>query len=141
MGLTEEEAFEKYKLAPLSLRRSIAMLSFIFRCVRGSAPERCCSLFSLSPSTNVCNTRRQKALHTAQLVDPVGPNSGAVLRRSVYGLIAFWNALPADVVAVDNVKKFQSMIQNAASEAMRRGASISDICALKFIHKRYGDVS
>jgi len=139
MGLSEVEAFEKYKLAPLSLRRSIAMLGFIFRCVRGNAPERCCSLFNLSFRIHNYNTRRQKALHSAQLVDPVGPKSGAVFRRSVYGLIAFWNALPPDVVAVDNVKIFQGMIQDAALDAIKSGASISDVCALKFIHRRYGD--
>ena len=137
IGLTEEQAFLKYKLAPLSLRRSIAMLGFIYRCVRGIAPVRCCSLFTLSTATPNYNTRRQRALHSLQLTDPIVPKSGVALRRSVYGLVAFWNALPSDVVSADSVKKFQGMIQNAALEAITQGCSIPDACALKYIHVRY----
>jgi hypothetical protein len=108
------------------------------KCVRGTAPARCCSLFSLRSDTHSYNTRRQKGLHSAQLVDPIVPSSGAALRRSVYGLIAYWNALPSDVIAADSVKVFQGMIQDAALDAIKKGCSISDMCALKFIHVRYG---
>ena len=77
-------------------------------------------------------------MHSLQLTDPIVPNSGAALRRSVYGLVAFWNALPSDVVSADSVKKFQGMIQNAALESITQGCSIPDVCALKYIHVRYG---
>jgi hypothetical protein len=56
----------------------------------------------------------------------------------VYGLIAYWNALPSDVIAADSVKKFQGMIQDEALNVIKQGCSISDVCALKFIHVRYG---
>ena len=114
------------------------MLGLIFRCVRGLAPARCCSLFGLSSIGHGYATRRQTALHSAQLVDPIVPSSGAVLRRSVYGLVAYWNALPSDVITVDSVKKFQGMIQVAALDSIKQGSSILDVCALKFIHVRYG---
>ena len=114
------------------------MLGFIFGCVRGLAPARCCSLFNLSSATHSYNTRRQRALHSLQLVDPIAPNTGAVLRRSVYGFIAYWNELPSDVIATDLVSKFQGMIQDAALDAIKKGCSISDMCALKFIHVRHG---
>ena len=45
MGIEQVTAFLEYNLAPLSLRWSIAILGFIYKCVMGLAPSRCCSLF------------------------------------------------------------------------------------------------
>jgi hypothetical protein len=44
--ISPSEAFLSHNLGPLSLRRSIAMLGFIYKCVRGLAPVLCCSLFT-----------------------------------------------------------------------------------------------
>ena len=49
-----------------------------------------------------------------QIVNPIVYDSGMPLREPVFGLISFWNALPADVVYAPNVKIFQAMMQDAA---------------------------
>ena len=73
-----------------------------------------------------------------QLVDPVRGSSSPMLARSILGLVAYWNHLPADVILAPCVKTFQSRITDLAKEAVCKGSSIYDLCALKFIHVPYG---
>ena len=130
------EAFLTYNLAPLSLRRSIALLGFIYRCVHRLAPEKCCELFELNVRRN--DTRSSDTLHPFQLVDPIGPGSSTLFSRSIWGLVAFWNHLPRDAVLAGSVRNFQKLITSAAMDAVRGGCSRTDLCALHFIHVRYG---
>ena len=137
MKLSPSEAFLSHNLAPLSLRRSIAMLGFLYKCVRGVAPTLCCSLFTLDNRRNE-NLRSNERLHKFQLVDPVGVSASPLLRRSIYSLVTFWNHLPQDVITASSIKSFQSRISDLAKEAVRKGCSIDDLCALKFIYVCYG---
>ena len=136
IGLTWSEAFLTYNVAPLSLRRSIALLGFIYRCVRRLAPAKCCELFELDQRQS--NLRSSERLHPFQLKDPVGPGSSPLLCRSLWGLVAFWNHLPLDTITAPMVKDFQKLITEGARDAVRSGYSKSDLCALHFIHVRYG---
>ena len=131
------EAFLSYNVAPIALRRSFAMLAFIFRCVKGLAPEKCRALFELDHRRNN-SLRSNSRFHGLQLIDPVGVDTTSRLSRSVWGLIAFWNHLPKDVVAKSTVKSFQKLLQNGVKDAARQGSSLEDLCALHFIHVRYG---
>ena len=88
VGLSEKVAFLDHNIGPLSLRRSIAMLGFIYRCVHGQAPRPCCILFTLNEHRNVA-LRSSSRLHTLQLVDPVKGSSSPMMRRSILGLVAF----------------------------------------------------
>ena len=137
VGMSQSEAFLSHNLAPLSLRRSIAMLGFIYRCVRNLAPEPCCFLFSIDHRRNSA-LRSNSRLHQHQLVDPVDRSTTPLLSRSVLGLVLFWNNLPKDAVYAPTVKDFQRYITDAAKDAVRQGCSIDDLCALKFIYVRYG---
>ena len=109
VGMSQSEAFLSHNLAPLSLRRSIAMLGFIYRCVRNLAPEPCCSLFSIDHRRNSA-LRSNSRLHQHQLVDPVDRSTTPLLSRSVLGLVLFWNNLPKDAVYAPTVKDFQRYI-------------------------------
>ena len=71
-------------------------------------------------------------------MDPVGVSASPLLRRSIYSLVTFWNHLPTDVITAPSVKSFQRRITDLAKEAVTKGCSIDDLCALKFIYVRYG---
>ena len=73
-----------------------------------------------------------------QLIDPVRGSSSPLMSRSILGLVAYWNRLPADVIFASSVKTFQSRITDLAKEAVSKGSSIDDLCALMFIHVPYG---
>ena len=137
VGLSPSEAFLSHNLGPLSLRRSIAMLGFIYKCVRGLAPVLCCSMFTLDHRRNQ-NLRSNDRLHKFQLVDPVGVSASPLLRRSIYSLVTFWNHLPKDVITAPSVKSFQSRITDLAKQAVSKGCRMNDLCALNFIYVRYG---
>ena len=82
--------------------------------------------------------RSNTRLHQYQLEDPVGVTASPILQRSIYSLVTFWNHLPQDVILAPSVESFQGRINDLAKEAVHKGCSIEDLCALKFIHVRYG---
>ena len=73
-----------------------------------------------------------------QLVDPVIGSSSPMMARSILGFVAYWKHLLADVIFAPCVKTFQSRITDLAKEAVCKGCSIVDLCALKFIYVPYG---
>ena len=87
VGLSEQDAFMKHNIGPLSLRRSIAMLGFIYRCVRGQAPKPCCSLFTL-------DVHRNPALRSQKVTAAGGKPSTWVTaggtRRAEFDQISFF---------------------------------------------------
>ena len=137
VGVSWIEAFLTYNVAPTRLRRSFAMLGFIFRCVYRLAPEKCCDLFELDTRRN-SNLRSNSRLHNLQLVDPCGLDRTSRLSRSVWNLVAYWNHMPKDAVYSSSVKAFQKLLTEAAKDAVRQGCSFEDLCDLHFIHFRYG---
>ena len=88
MGGSERDSLLRHNLASLKLRRCFAMLGFIFKCVRGFAPKRCCALFTRDTSEPVFDTRRSDRFHSLQVIDPVSFGRSVLLKRSIYGLIA-----------------------------------------------------
>jgi len=138
MECSEIEAFLKHRMAPLPLRRKIAILGFIFKCVHRTAPRSCIDLFNRRLVVATFDTRMRRSLHSLQFIDPVSFDATTLLSRSIYGMVLFWNRLPSDVVCVDSVHKFQSVITKAAVDAVKRGCSISDLGDLRWIAYRYG---
>ena len=126
MGVTEQEAYLNFNLAPLALRRNFAMLGFIFKCVKGLAPKRCQTLFERKASSTLHTTRFQDHRHPLQLFDPIVFHPTDILKRSVYGLVVIWNALPEEIVSRNEVKLFHTSLTIWAKEVLQGGSSIPD---------------
>ncbi len=75
VGLTELEALERYRLAPLPIRRDIAMLGLIHRVCHGYAPAPLAELFErreVPQLQAIAATRGSKGRHDKQLMDFIG---------------------------------------------------------------------
>lgn len=115
VGPTESSAFLEFGLAPLRLRRCIAMLGAIHRCVHGKAHPDLRGLFQPEQRpTGSPKTRRATRLHSKQLKDHCDSSQSASLQRSVWGLVRVWNELPVQAVELTNVGKFQRFLQHIA---------------------------
>ena len=91
-GISEERALGEFNLAPLSVRRDIAMLGLIHRTVLGSGPAQFKVLFEKDVRSRDHVTRLQKSRHSKQLVEHRGGLE--ILQRSALGLTSVYNLLP-----------------------------------------------
>ena len=117
LDLSDEQALSTHNLAPLSMRRDIAMLGLLYKVSRNTAPRPLQALFSLLPATLAEHgflSARQS--HQRQIFDPVEPSHLTIIRRSVFGLIRVWNGLSEALVEAKTVKIFQRLLQKHAKE-------------------------
>ena len=124
VGLNELEALEKYNLAPLGVRRDVALLGVVHRTVLGKGPPQFRRWFyPAEPVKHSYPTRYQntKAKHGKQLHDYLDSNQTAFLRRSPLGLPRVYNELPAETVAYNTVKKIQSALQGLVLQTALAG--------------------
>ena len=121
LDLTEEEALKKYHLAPLSVRRDVAMLGVVRRTVLNKGPVHFKRWFFPAERAHTFPTRLQGAKHGRQLHDYLDGTHSALLRRSALGLPRVYNSLPAEVVGLQTVKEFQRALQTLVREAVQRG--------------------
>ena len=113
LDITEEDAIVQFNLAPLSVRRDVAMLGLIHRAVLGHGPEQLKQFFHRSPEgPRTCKSRLAARRHNKQLVDPRNCAFLEITRRSALGLVAVYNLLPQVAVDITSVKAFQSQLQN-----------------------------
>ncbi len=112
IGVTEIEALEHFGLAPLCVRRDIAMLGFLHKAAHGKAHPQVCTLLPVAP---VHERSRWTATfanrHRFQLLEHFQFRSTDVVRRSAFGRITLFNALPQRVVELP-VKQFQRALQD-----------------------------
>ncbi len=124
LELSEFEALERFKLAPLCTRRDIGMLGLLHRISKGDAPTQLAELFPKSPPARP-RFGPQSRLHATvqrhdqQFVERTGHTD--VFRRSLFGLVASYNLLPQSVVDISCVSAFQSRLQKAILKVARRG--------------------
>ncbi len=118
VGLTELDALQQYRLAPLPVRRDIAMLGMIHRVCHGRAPAPLAALFTprappRSTGRSWGTVLRGAALrHHKQLTDYIGMGGHTdVIRRSCFGLVTVWNMLPANVAESKTTKACQRSLQ------------------------------
>ena len=122
LALSEEVALERYKLAPLSARRDMAMLGLLHRVVLGEVSEQLRALFPIRPFTTDTTrptTRLDVRRHKFQFVEPTFHTD--VLKRSIFGLTVVYNLLPSKVVESKSIKSFQSLLQLALRRAAANG--------------------
>ena len=132
IGITESDAFLMFNLAPLTLRRDVAMLGFLFRCHRGWVHASCSNMFPKAPAAPYL-TRRQAKLHSCQLAETTGHTE--IFARSVFGLVHAWNSLSQDAVNCPTVSAFQKFLTKATREARSTGLeNFSDIFSPRATH-------
>ena len=120
LGLSAEEALEKYNLALLETRRDIAMLAVLHKVVLGLAPPQLAALFPAAPPAEPgrSSTRLLVRRHDRQLLQRVCRTD--VLKRSLFGMVSVYNALPPEVVSAKTISAFQSKLQSGVRVAAMR---------------------
>ena len=118
-GLTEEEALSHFSLAPLAVRRDVAMLSVVHRAVLRKGPPQLWVYFTV-----VDNNSRTTAgdRHRLQLQTYRTGHHLEVLTRSVLGLTEVYNELPPALVeSCSTAKAFQKQLQALVCTWAREG--------------------
>ena len=129
VGLSREDAFTYFRLAPLQTRRDIAALGLIHRTVLGRGPSHFKQWFF--PTRKVQHsyyTRTQSNLHSKQLHDYLDGNHNELVRRSLLGLPKVYNRLPQSVVNAKSVSSFQTQLQHVVKEQLKKGKERWEQC-------------
>ncbi len=118
LALSERDAFLRFGLHPLKLRRDIAMLGVLHKCAHGTAHADLCELFPRAPGEvrDGIQTRLSRRCNSMQLMLRHHGEQRQEFHRSLFGLVKIWNILPESVVTESSVSKFQS----AAMKIVRR---------------------
>ena len=115
--LTEEEALCDYRLAPLCSRRDMAMLGALHKLNLGLGPSQLAELFPQLGLVAEPELRKRlrhwRPLHRRQLGTSATHTSSLTLKRSLFGLVHCYNALPQKAVDATSVKCFQRTLQRA----------------------------
>ena len=111
LGLSEAAAFMNFNLAPLPVRRDIAMLGVIHRAAAKQGPPQLWQFFQRHPHEAGTRARR-RIRHNLQVTEHPPGRSLDIMRRSALGMIRVYNLLPQDVVELSAVNKFQTALTN-----------------------------
>ena len=108
LNLEIEEAYLKYNLAPLALRRDIAMLGFLHKLNLSESHADIRRLFPHLPCNDIRFGHNKQFMHLPSMQRNM--EHPELLRRSIFGLIPIYNALPQHVVNHGTVHDFQSRL-------------------------------
>jgi len=132
VGLSEVEALIHFKVAPLMLRRKIAILGLLHRCALKEAPKQLCKLFPrIEVKTMTHNTRHSAKAGDIRLLDRTDGTTSNLLKRSILGMVPFYNRLPNTVKHSKLVSTFQGKIQDATIELCKKGMEMEDVNSTK----------
>ena len=122
LGLSEECALLDYGLAPLSLRRDIAMLGLLFKVSSGIAPAPIAKMFRPhTGSLTAYGFTANAQFHSKAIHDPVESGHPVIIKRSIFGLIRVFNRLPQECVNAKTTSQFQHWLQSCAKNAAKHG--------------------
>ena len=118
IGLSEFDSFRLFRLAPLCMRRDIAMLGIIHRCVLGQGPPHFKQFVQpVAAGNRMHETRRSRRLHSLQVHSFIDGHQKELAKRSLLGMLDVYNLLPASIVEqCSSVSAFQSGLQRMALE-------------------------
>ena len=106
IGLTDKDALLHFNLAPLAVRRDIAMLGVLHRTKLGKGPKQFQDVL-LDDEGCFIDFRRT-----------IGGN---LVQRSILGLIEVYTTLPQHCLTTKDVKCFQQRLQCMVREAAEQG--------------------
>ena len=82
----------------------------------------CCNFTNANPSRYEHDTRSSRGRHTLQLVDRCDDTQLKQFKRSLFGMVKVWNALPAVFVQAKEVSSMQSKLTLVSKRACSAGA-------------------
>ena len=125
-NISDLRTLERYKLAPLSTRRDIAMMGLLHQISFGNAPSQLLDLFPKNSLPRPLRfgstaTRSHEILrrHDRQFVERTFHTDA--FQRSLFGFVCAYSLLPQNLVDLSSVSSFQQRLQNAILKAARDG--------------------
>ena len=107
LGITREAALIDFSLAPLSMRRDIALLGLIHRAALGEGPSHFREYFRRRPGS-------------LRLVDSLEESRASpLMQRSIWGLVGVYNKL-GRTLQCGSVKDFQKHLQDRAKRVVEK---------------------
>ena len=130
--LTESEAFLKHNFAPPILRRDIGILGLIHKRVLGLAHPIYQKLLPFFGDVfgYLCGNSHSKQLYGHDLSIHF---QHSLHQRSIFGMVNVYNRLPQNVVDIDNIKSFQTVLTQMARTACEN----NDVMWMKIFHSRF----
>ena len=126
IGLTALNALKDYRLAPLSSRRDMGMLGALHKVTLDLAPPQLQAMFPrigcITEPQHRQRMRYWRPLHSRQLGTHATFLSSTVFKRSAFGLVHCYNALPQGVADLETVKAMQRHLQAALLKLAEQGA-------------------
>ena len=111
LNMEVDIAFLQFNLAPLALRRDIAMLGFLHKCNLPNAHPHIRRLFPAMGATRDTHSRSMWNILNFE----TGPTFHAeVLSRSIFHLTHVYNALPQHIASINDVSQFQHALTHIA---------------------------
>ena len=108
-GVNETDALIHFNLAPLRMRRDIAMLGMLHRAAIGKGPSQLLQLFKRRPGS-------------FRLEDPYEDLTCApLIKRSAFGLVKVYNKLGSGAHNISSVHDFQAYLQGRAKQLVMTG--------------------
>jgi hypothetical protein len=114
-GIDEQSALFNFNLAPLCVRRDISMLGLIHKSVLGQGSQELKKHFKRAAVTTPSRRHRN---HLEGL--PYSERTSGT-KRSVLGLIAVHNLLPANAAELLTVPNFQTKLQDIVKQRCQEG--------------------
>ena len=127
VGFYEEEALVNFRLAPLCMRRGIAILGFLHRVVLGLTSTQVAQLFPMAAPSSIvsdqisAHVRGLARRQNKQIADKVTSPSSEQFKRSIFGMVQCYNALLQFSVDAQTVSRFQSRLQRAVMSQINTG--------------------
>ena len=124
MNVSAEDALmdKLFNLAPLDMRRDIAMLGVMHRAVLKKGPKQLHKwFFTVNPRAKPRTRSDNSSSRVRQVFNYVDGTQSEFLRRSAFGLTAVYNSLPEYVVLLHAVKAFQGALQCVAKRQIKNG--------------------
>lgn len=107
LGLNAEDALMWFNLAPLCVRRDVAVLGIIHRAALRKGPPHFWSYFCRDSRPQLRQSGRHQRRHSMHLVECARGRDLDIMRRSALGMIRVYNLLPQDTVSEQSVSSFQ----------------------------------
>ena len=124
--MTAVDALKDYRLAPLSSRRDMGMLGALHKINLDLAPPQFQALFPRLGRTEEPLLRQRlrywRPLHSKQLYTHATFSSSHAFKRSMFGLVHCYNALPQRIADSNTVKTLQRCLQAALLRLAELGA-------------------
>ena len=128
-GMSKIEALNDHRLAPLTVRRDIAMLGLIHRTVLGRGPDHFRLIFKADVRARMGGVGKH-GLQLLPLPDHYsdfclpGSSPAQYIQNSAHGLVKVYNLLPASIVESSAcVPSFQKALQALVQDRANDGCS------------------